>query len=1019
MPFKSEAQRRFLWAKHPEIAKRWSEEYGAKPVKKKKVKRQVKAMVDAFSMDRTVDSFAMAFDETKHPRGKKGTHEGGRFVSGLHSSVTPLMVQAAIMQGMNAHNKLIRESKELGKVHLTDYNGNKYELHVWHTPDDELHYLLSSRNIPHSLSNMFRGELPKKPLKTPKDTMAAIAATKSYAKETRIDLASKARVPTEPIGRTPKSLAQHPMYSHSDYVHLRDKGYSNNEIKAFWDRDHAAGKVPVEHKTPPDVVGLVSGARKPRVPTEPIGRRRAKGTELSMRPLILSMSAGDAECLSTDDPLTFWKEIAHAGTFWKGSQRIDITPRHLSHWEKTHRAMSKAGLKVPVPVEHTKDPERKRGDVLAMAHRPNSRGIPALYAKIKFRDADAAKMIGSGVSIFVPKDATSGYGHRFVSPVEHVAITDYPVIPDLEPFTQTLALSLVSGDMTMAFDESKHPRGKKGTHEGGKFVPAKTYNKAAGDAYHASDIARERPTAGMHYRAHKAHLHAAKLATEKGRHDEAGDHRTSATHHYREAQAKIIERDRAAAAKGDLSHLSDDQLSGRFNKVLDKIHKAFRGGGMFGVDEPTLHAVHPELHAEYMDLRKEGRKRYQANPDKYKKQEGTSMSFNPNESPLVMDAASRPGALQGISLSFPPNGAAKATDSGKDNSGGDKPTDKATPGPNQQSGQQQPPATATQKLSLRDLATQLGIDQSITDEQQLLTMLSNVIMQLKARAQAPMPPQYPMGQQPQVQRPPMPPSPMAGQPPMMHPQGQFGPPAIHTGRPPVAMSRKQFRRAVANSDAVAEVGLSLGDIPPEIVMALSKKQMKKVLKTIKKGKKGGGGVSGDKEYVQKLNDKSHFGTDEDCEGGDYDDTYKDENNDAFENGEDNDDDGDGTFNGKGSPGKLSHVDSMALSGAVLDAVKTSRTTIIDSKFKEGKLTGAGRTLALQRFVAGQGVALSHQYDDGFDFFIQQLDANGRVVPGGKTGIQAAGAVALSNGELSESNPLIADADRRAAGKNNL
>ena len=28
MPFRSEAQRRFLWAKHPDIAKRWASEYG-------------------------------------------------------------------------------------------------------------------------------------------------------------------------------------------------------------------------------------------------------------------------------------------------------------------------------------------------------------------------------------------------------------------------------------------------------------------------------------------------------------------------------------------------------------------------------------------------------------------------------------------------------------------------------------------------------------------------------------------------------------------------------------------------------------------------------------------------------------------------------------------------------------------------------------------------------------------------------------------------------------------------------
>ena len=28
MPFKSEAQRRYLWMQHPEIAKRWAKKYG-------------------------------------------------------------------------------------------------------------------------------------------------------------------------------------------------------------------------------------------------------------------------------------------------------------------------------------------------------------------------------------------------------------------------------------------------------------------------------------------------------------------------------------------------------------------------------------------------------------------------------------------------------------------------------------------------------------------------------------------------------------------------------------------------------------------------------------------------------------------------------------------------------------------------------------------------------------------------------------------------------------------------------
>ena len=44
MPFRSEKQRRFLWLKHPDIAKRWTREYGSKPVGKKKDKEAQDAM---------------------------------------------------------------------------------------------------------------------------------------------------------------------------------------------------------------------------------------------------------------------------------------------------------------------------------------------------------------------------------------------------------------------------------------------------------------------------------------------------------------------------------------------------------------------------------------------------------------------------------------------------------------------------------------------------------------------------------------------------------------------------------------------------------------------------------------------------------------------------------------------------------------------------------------------------------------------------------------------------------------
>ena len=36
MPFKSEKQRKYLFAKEPAIAKKWTKKYGSKPIKKQK-----------------------------------------------------------------------------------------------------------------------------------------------------------------------------------------------------------------------------------------------------------------------------------------------------------------------------------------------------------------------------------------------------------------------------------------------------------------------------------------------------------------------------------------------------------------------------------------------------------------------------------------------------------------------------------------------------------------------------------------------------------------------------------------------------------------------------------------------------------------------------------------------------------------------------------------------------------------------------------------------------------------------
>ncbi|MCC6910004.1 MAG: hypothetical protein IT430_18880 [Phycisphaerales bacterium] len=44
-----------------------------------------------------------------------------------------------------------------------------------------------------------------------------------------------------------KRLREHAMFSETDLRYLRAKGYTDAEILAFWDRDHAMGKEPVIH----------------------------------------------------------------------------------------------------------------------------------------------------------------------------------------------------------------------------------------------------------------------------------------------------------------------------------------------------------------------------------------------------------------------------------------------------------------------------------------------------------------------------------------------------------------------------------------------------------------------------------------------------------------------------------------------------------------------------------------------------------------------------------------------------
>jgi hypothetical protein len=534
-------------------------------------------------------------------------------------------------------------------------------------------------------------------------------------------------------------------------------------------------------------------------------RRKKKKARAMSHNVLLCLS--DGEVAKTKDPLTFWKEVARVGKFQKGDFKFSITEKSIDHWCKTHKVRSQRGIECPLPVEHTKDPEKRRGTVLELAKGANSKGETAMFAKIKFRDSEAAKLRTSGVSIFVPVEDSDGYGNKYVAPVQHIAITDYPVIAGLEPW-QPIACSM--NDWSLAFPPSS------------------------------------------------------------------------------------------------------------------------------GGDKP------PE--------------------------EGKNASTTPSAGKSGQSPPSDPGK--------PPPGQPKPGDQGP----------------------------AQQRVTLRGVADTLGIDPQITDEAQLLLAIQQTIMAMRSGQHMQQMPQ------PAVARPPMAPmAPAPGVAPMM-PR-----PQPYQQRPPIAMShshntkkqRKQ-RRAM-----MADVGFSLEDVPENILMSLSKKQMKKLVKTIKKGK--GKRIKSDME-ANDFNDESHFG--QECiADSDEDDTYKDEDNDAFENGSENMEENDEMLSGKARSGPA----GLALSGSQLEIVKENRQMKINALFAGGYLTPVAKKRLEERFVKGQGVAFSHQYDDGFKDLVEDLIANGRVLNvRSNTGVQVlpGGVVALSNGAEGTKSPLQADAERRSNGKPN-
>lgn len=679
------------------------------------------------------------------------------------------------------------------------------------------------------------------------------------------------------------------------------------------------------------------------------------------RNLVINLALSDSETHAVPDkPLEFWKEIAHVGRFAKGDFKFSITEDDLEHWHNTFGAMQKSGIEVPVPVEHTKDPEKRRGKVLALARKTNSKGLPALFARIKFRDGDAAKLSHSGVSIFVPAKAADGYGNEFKAPIQHVAITDYPVLTDLDPF-QPIMLSFVGespGEIKTFIDNE----GRKSVMVTPLVLDA--LNRAREQGLALDFNSKEEADAK------KGPPGKSPSQSPSGQGDKPPDRAAPGQSQQENPQQKnaMTLRDLATQLGIDPSITDEQQLLQQLAAIIAQLkaraqapmppQMPMRPQMMPGMPGPMM--PHPGMQGMGPPGMHTGRPPIQMSFDESKHPRGAKGS---HEGGKFVSA----GALKASREAY------KASDVAHDKD-------------------------TVAKTGAHKLAQLKHIDAAAAHRK---SGSEEAARHHDAAAE--------------------------------HHKKQYEARVNQAGRD--FDEHRRISKEDYSGDYEDRYRTSFNDIPSEVLMALSKKQFKELKglmlargddsmgsRPAKKGKKGKGKVSGDKSIVQRLNEESHFGSEHCGDEDEYDDTFKDENNEDFDGGEDNEEENEEMFSGTGKAGKLSQVDGLELSGSVLDLVKSARKTRIDQLFNQRLITAHVRKELEKQYVEAPSVAFSHEFDDGFERVVKLIVDNGAVLPGGKTGPQIAGAAGHRIAEISlsnEENPLLADVQRRAEGKTNF
>jgi len=140
----------------------------------------------------------------------------------------------------------------------------------------------------------------------------------------------------------------------------------------------------------------------------------------------------------------FEKELIRVGTFTHPEKKftLKVTPERLAEWSRRFYSMKAAGIKVPVPYGHSYDPRDNAGFVEEMWVEEGR-----LMGLLNVPRTDDAARLGAtvaDVSVSVNPDFADASGTRYGEVIEHVAMTNYPVVPAQENFKKAKVLDGVA-----------------------------------------------------------------------------------------------------------------------------------------------------------------------------------------------------------------------------------------------------------------------------------------------------------------------------------------------------------------------------------------------------------------------------------------------------------------------------------------------------------------------------------------------------------------------------------------------